>query len=82
MDADQEPGDDIDLTLMNAVDMLMTEYAGDFTLGGDVRHVDLRGSDGPPMSVTTGYLQQQNNTYRVFTITLPVIVNDAWDEAS
>lgn len=74
-----EPQDAIDPRIMSAVDALMTAYAGDFSLGSTARCVDLLGMEGVPMSAEAGYLQQDSKLYRVMTITLPLIVNDAWD---
>lgn len=76
----QQPQDAIDPAMVKALDALFTAYAGDFELGGDARMVDLRGVEGHPLSARAGYLNQDQGQYRVFTITLPVIVNDAWDE--
>jgi hypothetical protein len=76
----QEPQDAIDPTVMDATNALYAAYAGDFTLGGLVRHVDLRGAEGAPLQAKAGYLNQDQRMYRVMTITLPVVVNDAWDE--
>lgn len=77
-----EPQDAIDPRIMAAVDALMTAYAGDFTLGGTSRCVDLSGMEGVPMSAEAGYLRQDNKHYRIMTIILPLIVNDAWDEVA
>ena len=77
----QQPADAIDPDLMAALDALMAAYSGDFTLGGLVREVDLLGAYGDPLSARAGYLVESGNEYRVMTITLPVIVNDLWQEA-
>jgi hypothetical protein len=76
----QEPADAIDPDLMTALDALMAAYSGDFTLGGLVREVDLLGAYGDPLSARAGYLAEGNTEYRVMTITLPLIVNDLWDQ--
>jgi hypothetical protein len=76
----QEPQDRIDPTMVKALSDLYAAYAGDYTLGGLVRHVDLRGADGIPLSAKAGYLNQDQRMFRIITITLPVVVNDAWDE--
>jgi hypothetical protein len=76
----QEPQDAIDPEMVRVIDALFTAYIGDFTLGGLVRGVDVRGIEGPPLDGQAGYLKQDEVLYRVFTITLPVVVNDAWDE--
>jgi hypothetical protein len=68
--------------MVRVIDALFTAYIGDFTLGGLVRNVDVRGADGAPLDGQAGYLKQDEVLYRVFTITLPVVVNDAWDEAA
>jgi hypothetical protein len=77
----QDPPDAIDPEILAAVDALMTAYAADFQLGGLVRNVDLLGQTGPPMAAQAGYVQQDGALYRVMTITLPVLVNDAWTQA-
>ena len=73
--------DTIDPELVNALDVLMDAYAGDFTLGGLIRSVDIRGSEGEPLIARAGYLSQDGKIYRVFTVTLPLVVNDVWTEA-
>ncbi|RLV66352.1 hypothetical protein STAN_1873 [Streptomyces sp. CBMAI 2042] len=80
--AQQLPADAIDPDMIAAVDELCAAYAADFTLGGLVRQVDLLGQHGQPLDVRAGYLQQDGALYRVMTITLPVIVNDLWEEVA
>lgn len=76
-----EPQDMIDPTIMEAVDKLMAAYSGDFTLDGLVRNVDLLGSQaGQGLGGQAGYLSIDNQINRVFTIILPLIVNDAWTQ--
>ncbi|GAA3718274.1 hypothetical protein [Streptomyces tremellae] len=76
-----EPLDAIDPALIEAVDDLCTAYAGDFTLGGLVRNVDLFGqANGTGLDVRAGFLRENGVTLRVMTITLPLIVNDLWEE--
>lgn len=76
-----EPQDMIDPMMMGAVDTLLTAYSGDFQLGGAVREVDLLGEAGTPLSARAGYVPIDNRMYRIMTITLPVIVNDAWAQS-
>lgn len=75
-----EPQDAIDPNLMAAHDALMTAYSGGFTLGGLARCVDLLGMAGVPLSSRAGYLGQDSKLYRVITITLPVLVDDVWEQ--
>lgn len=77
-----EPADAIDPRLITAVDDLCAAYVGDFTLGGLVKHVDIFGAHGIPLLVRAGYVQQSGAVYRVMTITLPVIVNDLWEQVA
>jgi hypothetical protein len=76
----QQPADAIDPDLMTALDWLMAAYSGDFELGGLVRQVDLLGTYGDPLSARAGYLSEGGAEYRVMTITLPLIVNDLWNQ--
>lgn len=76
-----DPEDAVDRTLMAAVSALFGAYCGDFTLGGLVRQVDVRGAHGVALSARAGYLEQDSAVFRVFTISVPLIVNDLWEEA-
>ncbi|MEU0978459.1 hypothetical protein ABZ488_04510 [Streptomyces griseus] len=76
------PDEAIDPALLRAVDRLFGAYAGDFTLGGLVRQVDLLGAHGVPLEAVAGYLLVEGGEYRVMTIVLPLIVNDLWLEAA
>jgi hypothetical protein len=77
-----EPEDAIDPALMDALDALLAAYSGDFELDGLVRQVDLLGTYGDPLSVRAGYLTTSGAEYRVMTITLPLIVNDLWEQVA
>lgn len=76
-----EPQDAIDPAMINAVDALMTAYSGDFELGGNVRNIDLLGQTTFSLSAQAGYINQDGRLYRVMTIMLPVIINDAWSQS-
>ncbi|MFD3802645.1 hypothetical protein ACFWTC_03230 [Streptomyces sp. NPDC058619] len=80
--AQSEPADAIDPDMMAAVDELCAAYVGDYTLDGLVRNVDVLGAHGVPLFVRAGYLQQGGATFRVMTITLPLIVNDLWEQVA
>jgi len=75
-----EPLDSVDATVIAAVDALMTDYSGDFELGGNVRNIDLLGQYGKPLSMEAGYLEIDETLYRIMTIALPVVVNDLWNQ--
>lgn len=82
MPADSEPLDDVDTAVTTAVNGLMREYCGDFTLDGTVANVDLLGAHGAGLSAEPGYARFDSTTYRVATLTLPLIVNTAWNEVA
>lgn len=75
-----EPQDGIDPTILNGVTALWNAYAGDFTLDGEARQVDLLGAYGAAMSAQAGYLNQDGRLFRVMTLTLPIIFDDVFEE--
>lgn len=75
-----EPQDAIDPNMLRAVDSLCASYSGDFTLGGLIRKVDLLGSSGSSLSAEAGYIKQDDRLFRVMTLTVPLIVNDVWEQ--
>lgn len=78
----QNPQDMIDPQIMNAADLLFEAYSGDFELGGTDRWIDLLGAtQGHPLYGQSGYINIDNMTFRVFTMTVPAIVENAWTQA-
>ncbi len=82
MSALQQPYDMIDPDMLATTSKLIGAYTGDFTFSGRVRDIDLHGMTGQPMSGVAGYLSQDNKLYRVMTITVPLIVNDVWEQVA
>jgi hypothetical protein len=78
----QEPQDAIDPEMLRSVDVLMGAYSSDFDLGGTVRNVDLLGAHGVGLSAVAGYLSVDNKMFRVVDVTLPLIVNDVWEQVA
>jgi len=76
-----EPQDAIDPDLLAATSAVIAALSSDFTLAASVRHVDLLGSDGTPLSAVSGYVNQDGRLYRVVDITVPLIVNDIWSHS-
>lgn len=75
----QNPQDMIDPQVVNAADTLMEAYSGDFQLGNEDRFIDLLGiTQGHPLFCQSGYINIDNMVFRVLTITVPVIVSNAW----
>ncbi len=77
-----EPRDLVDPSMLTAVDGLLGAYSGDFTLGNLIRSVDLLGAYGTGMNAQAGYIEQDKRLFRVMTITLPLIVNDVWNQVA
>ncbi|HEV2375861.1 MAG TPA: hypothetical protein VGS19_27300 [Streptosporangiaceae bacterium] len=73
----QKPLDAVEAQVLGATSVLLNAYAGAFTLGGLVREVDIFGG----MKAEPGYLLFEGKPFRIVTITLPMTVNDAWQEA-
>jgi hypothetical protein len=78
----QNPQDAIDPSVMTAVDLLFEAYTGDFQLGDESRFIDVLGmTQGHPLFSQSGYINIDNMVYRVMTITVPVIVQNAWTQS-
>jgi hypothetical protein len=75
-----EPQDMIDPNLLDALDALLTAYSGDFTLDGMIRQIDLLGAESPGLSWVAGYIDVSGTKYRCMTITVPLVVNDVWEQ--
>jgi len=78
----QEPQDEIDPQIIDAVDDLLTLFSGDFTLDGMIREVDLLGLSGTGLSVQSGYLDVDRKKFRIVDITIPLGLSDVWDQAA
>jgi hypothetical protein len=79
----QEPQDMIDPNMLAATSAVIGAFSGDFDLGvTGVREVDLLGMYGVPLSAQAGYINQDGTLYRVMTVTVPVVVNDAWGQVT
>lgn len=79
------PGlDAIDPAMTKAVDVLFLAYHGDFSLDdvNEDAEIDLLGRTGTALSAVDGYQNHNNVEYRVYTITVPVIVQNAWPQGA
>lgn len=76
-----QPADQTDPLIMRAVAALITKFAGGFTMAGVVRNVDLLGMHSQGLRAKTGYVNQDGTVYRVTDVSLPLIVNDLFQEA-
>lgn len=76
------PDDYIDPAMTTACSDLIAAYSGDFELGGLVRDVDLLGQFGTALQAVAGWLPQDGSLFRVYTIDLPLVCNDLWNQAA
>lgn len=80
LNANSEPADTIDTTMLTATSALIQAYCEDFTLDGTIRQVDIFGAHGPKLSARAGYMTVGNTKLRAMVITLPLIANDVWNQ--
>jgi len=76
----QEPQDAMDPEMLRAAHAIMTQLSSDFGLGGIIKNIDLLGAYGEGLLGRAGYIQVAQQMFRVFTITVPTVVNDALDQ--
>lgn len=77
----REQADAMDPLLLAACAAVISRWTGDLDLGGTCRCVDIRGMSGRRLEARGGYMNQDGRLCRVLSITLPIIINDAWTEA-
>jgi hypothetical protein len=70
-----------DAEILGALDALMGAYSADFTLGDQIRGIDLLGAYGASLAAVPGYIEHDHKTFRVIDLTVPLIVNDLWTQA-
>lgn len=76
-----EPYDDIDPNLTLALDALLRAYCRDFEVGGQIRQIDIYGAYGHPLESRSGWLNIGGKELRVFSIQLPLIIDDLWSQS-
>jgi hypothetical protein len=74
------PVDEIDPTMLRALDAICGAYLDGFGMDGVGAEADPQGISGRRLSWEPGYLDVQAGTCRVVTLTLPVIVDDVWKQ--
>jgi hypothetical protein len=83
-DFKSQPYDAIDPQVTGATCDMIGQLSGDFELGGsdDVRAVDLLGMAGVPLGAVAGYVEIDRTMFRVMTITIPIIINDMFEQVA
>jgi hypothetical protein len=77
-----EPADLIDPKMTCAAAAFMGGVTNDFRLARhpQVRSIDLLGSHGVALEGRAGYIEQDGKLYRTITVTVPILLNDVWDQ--
>lgn len=70
----------IDTDLAQAVAALMAAYTGDLDLGVPGCELDALGAYGDPLGGQGGYWAHNGQGYRTFDLTIPIVVDDAFDQ--
>ncbi len=65
-----------------AVGKIMELMSGDIELQDTVKYVDLLGATGTPLSAKGGYLTLDQTLYRLMDVTIPLIINDVWNQGT
>lgn len=79
-----EPDGRIDPNMMEAVGAFITAVSADFTLDGmsNVTAVDLLGSAGSGLGGQAGYVEIDRKMFRIFTVDIPIILSDVFDQVA
>jgi hypothetical protein len=80
-----DEADQIDPNMLAATDDLIRSLSGEFTLAGLVEAIDLLGIGGEMLRAESGYVQiggQGSGMYRIMTVTVPMIISDAWTQVA
>lgn len=74
-----QPADSIDPKVMKACASVMEALTANFDLDlPAVRAIDLLGMTGPPMGAEAGYIEINREIFRCMTLSIPIIVDDAF----
>jgi hypothetical protein len=70
----------VEALVLYATHRLMKVLSNDFELDGLVRAIDLLGMTGEAMHADFGHLDYEDTWYRIGEITLPLIINDVYEQ--
>lgn len=70
----------IDPQITLATAALMNALSNDFTLGDEAREVDIFGSEGVGLRARAGWVEIDSKRYRAMNVTVPIILNDSFEE--
>jgi hypothetical protein len=69
-----------EIALLTAQDAILASLIGDLRLDGSM-WLDIKGQTGDAIKAATGYLTLDNKLHRVTTMTVGIVVDDAWPES-
>lgn len=73
---------DVERRLARAMDGLIYLYNGDFTVGGAAACIDLLGAFGDALGAVPGYVTVGDVEFRTATFTIPLIIDNAWEQVA
>lgn len=73
-------GDNVDPILLGLVSKVAAVFSSGFTLSGEAMEVDLLGAYGAPLAGKPGYANFGDQEFRISDITVPVIIDDGWEQ--
>lgn len=73
---------EVEALVLYAVHRVIKVLSNDFELEGMVRSIDLLGMTGEAMHADFGHLQYEDTWYRIGEITVPLIINDIYEQVS
>lgn len=74
--------DSIDPNMTSAASQMIGLLSADFTFAGEIFVVDLLGAHGTPLSAKADYYRQGDQFYRIYDITVPLVCDNVWAQAS
>lgn len=77
-----KPEDMIDQNIGHAAGKIIEVLSGDIDLQDNVKYVDLLGATGTPLSAKGGYLTIDQTMFRIMDVTIPLIINDIWNQGT
>lgn len=77
-----DPQDGIDPRIVNATGNFIGSVHADFELDGNARFVDVLGAYGVPLSARSGWITKAKLPYRLMDVTVPIIINDCWEQTA
>lgn len=72
----------IDQVVGHAAGKIIEVLSGDIDLQDNIKYVDLLGATGTALSCKGGYLTIDTTMFRIMDVTIPLIINDIWNQGT